>query len=204
MVTELVAGLRRHRVCYAELRPRLVALGVATLVAAGGWLVFWWLQGLRRADVEYIVAGHTSYWWAVLALFAAAAATLVGVWLLVSVILAEIARPLLRAPVRVLGALVWTAGAAFLAIVCYIGLLGVGIEGNQTFLTAEDGTTLMITQDGFDGDMVDFYDPGPGWTWLRRHGIARVDPHDGPCTLTTTVSTLTVACGSTTQSIPRA
>lgn len=182
---------------------RLVALTVATVLAAGGWLATCWLARIDQLPGVIIVAAHTSLWWAVWCLLLTSAVSLVAAGLLISVAMTPIRKPLLRAAVGVIGSLAWAVGAFALLVICWFSLFCLGLEGSQTFVTADDGTAVMITQDGFDGDMVDFYDPGPGRWWIRRDDTARIDPRDGHCTLTTTSATLTVTCGHRRQTIPR-
>lgn len=197
--------MNEPRIGPRQLRARILTLAVVAAICAAAWLAFVWLDGILRVSEVYIVAGQTGVRWAVLCFITATAtvATLVSAGLLISLILTVLRWPVLRAVIGVLMVLAWVAGALYLAVCCYFGLLAVGIEGTQTFVTAANGTTLMVTQDGFDGDMVDFYEPGPGWSWIRRHEMGTVDPRSGPCTLTTTDSTLTITCGPHRQTIPR-
>ncbi len=101
------------------------------------------------------------------------------------------------------GAVACIAAGFYLGLICFFQLLAAGSEGSQTFVAADDGTTLMITQDGFDGDSVPFYQPGNGaeWTGCLR---ATLDPRDGPCTVDAIgSSTLILTCGEQFQVLRR-
>jgi hypothetical protein len=110
----------------------------------------------------------------------------------------------IRVAVGGVGLIACVTGTLYLLVLCWFALLGAGAEGTQTVVSADDGTTVMITQDGFDGDVVNFYDPGHGWEWVRRPEIARLDPRDGPCALSIIdASTLSLTCGPHSQELAR-
>jgi hypothetical protein len=179
---------------------------VTGLVIAGGWSGFLWLQSLRSFSAKYVINGYTSTRWSVICLLIAAGASALAAGLLLALCLGAIRTRALgvRLAVGGMGLIAYAAGALYLLVVCSVVVLLAGAEGTQTLVSAEDGTTVMITQDGFDGDVVNFYDPVHGWEWARRPELGRLDPREGPCTLKILdTSTLILTCGPHSQELAR-
>jgi hypothetical protein len=183
---------------------RRAVLAVLVALTATSWLTPAWLSTLPRSDgagrmVLYYAWHHTSQWWAGLALAAAALLSLV---LAAVVILAVVRR--LRGPwqviTEVVGAGAWLCGAAYLAVLVWMTALGVGGQGTQTVVRGADATTVMVTQDGFDGDTVGIWLPASSVTFVRVPGEGTVDPRSGPCRLDRgTQSQVVLTCGATSQ-----
>ncbi|MBT2550589.1 hypothetical protein [Arthrobacter sp. ISL-65] len=124
-----------------------------------------------------------------------------GIMLLLPALIGRIPRTLLR---RTIG---WTTGMAAAAAVPYLGLVlvfaylgAVGI-GDTVKVVAADGQSVLVTQDGFDGDIVDIYTEHDEfhYKWARRapeiSGWPRVKDQD--CRLDATGGGLQFACGVT-------
>ncbi len=189
----------------------LLIFGALLLIAVGGWLLFLWLRGLsyvlsRRpyVDVIYFGMGHTSTWWSVMCLLLGSGAAVLAAGLLLRLVLGAVRNPVVRIVVGALGAAACIAAGFYLWLICLFHVLAVGLEGSQTFVTADDGTTLMITQDGFDGDSVAFYRPRNGVEWIRLSERATLDPREGPCTVDAIGSSkLILTCGEQFQVLTR-
>ena len=186
-----------------------IRLAGSLVLTASLWVAFWWLFHLPVSDaggtqVLYLVGPFPSWHWGVLCLDAASVASLLcGAWVIV-LAFRRSTRRAARVLIGVLGTVVWSAAACYLGVLCFLLFLADGFAGEQWVLTAQDGTTLMVTQDGFDGDAVDFYAPRQGWEWARRPEVGTVDPSQGPCALVVKdQTTLTVTCGSTSQDLSR-
>lgn len=67
----------------------------------------------------------------------------------------------------------WTTAAAGLlalpapAMMAFIVLSSVGLAGDQVRVEADDGRSVVLTQDGFDGDRVDVYTRQGPFTYVR-------------------------------------
>lgn len=185
--------------------------GALLLIAVGGWLLFLWLRGLpyvlsRRpyVDVIYFGMGHTSTWWSVMCLLLGSGAAVLAAGLALRLMLGAVRNRAVRILVGVVGGVAFIAAGLYLGLICFFQLLGAGLEGSQTLVAADDGTTLMITQDGFDGDSVAFYRPGNGVEWIRLPERATLDPREGPCTIDVIGSSTSVlTCGEQFQVLTR-
>lgn len=183
---------------------RARTLAVPAVVAAGSWAACGLLLPLPFVEVLYVVAGLTSFEWAVLFLVAASAASLVTAGLGLRLVLGKIRNGYVRAACGVVGGVAWLAAACYLGLICMFALWGVGWGGTHTVVTAEDGTRLMVTQDGFDGDSVQLYEPLTPWSWARRSDLMAVDPRSGPCSLHVIgPDLLGLSCGTTSQELTR-
>ncbi|MGZ4698076.1 MAG: hypothetical protein ACXVY4_11445 [Oryzihumus sp.] len=108
----------------------------------------------------------------------------------------------LREPWRlitaVLGAGAWLCGAAYLALLVLMAVVGAG--GRQQVVRAADGTTIMVTQDGFDGDFVGIWRPASSVVFVQEPVDVTVDPSSGPCRLDReSESQVMLTCGATSQ-----
>jgi hypothetical protein len=111
--------------------------------------------GAREGMLLYIgiPADSIANWFLIAALLSGA----VGLLLLVPALIGRIHR---KVPRRIVG---WTTGVAAVAAVPYFGLmflfaaLGAFGIGDAVKITAADGQSVLVTQDGFDGDTVDIY-----------------------------------------------
>jgi hypothetical protein len=186
-----------------------IRLAGSLLLTASLWVAFWSLFHLPHRDAEgtqvlYLIGPFPSWRWGTLCFVAASVASLVcGAQVIVLAFRRSTTRAA-RVLISALGTVVWSAAACYLGVVCFVLFLADGFAGEQWVVTAQDGTRLMITQDGFDGDVVDFYAHRQGWEWARRPESAKVDPRQGPCTLVVkNETTLTVTCGSAHQDVSR-
>jgi hypothetical protein len=100
-----------------------------------------------------IPADSIASWFLIVALLSGA----VGLFLLLPALIGRIPR---KVPRHIIG---WTTVAVATAAVPYVGLMfifaGLGAFGigDTVKITATDGQSVLVTQDGFDGDSVDIY-----------------------------------------------
>jgi hypothetical protein len=139
-------------------------------------------------------------WFLVVALLSGA----VGLLLLLPALIGRTPR---KVPRRIIG---WTAVAAAAAAVPYFCLmffflvLGAFGIGDTVKITAADGQSVLITQDGFDGDSVDIYAEHDEYRYTRIRrayelgGWPRVK--DQSCQLAT-VDGLRLTCGARTVTV---
>lgn len=179
-------------------------MALFVVVAAASWVTFVWLWTLPRTDgshrmVLYYYWRHTSLWWSGVVLAAAGVLSLI----LVAGLLVQILRHVhgrWRVVTMALGAGAWLCGAACLAVLGLVAVLAAGFEGTQTIARASDGTMVMITQDGFDGDRVGVWRPVTSVTFVEDLHVSTVNPRSGPCRLDReTESQMRLTCGSTSQ-----
>ena len=177
----------------------------AVMVAAS-WVTFVWLSQLPFTDgshrtVLYYYWRHTSLWWSAVVLAAAGVLSLI----LVAGLLVQFLRHVhgrWRIVTMALGAGTWLCGAACLAVLGFVTVLAAGFEGTQTIARASDGTIVMVTQDGFDGDIVGIWHQATSVTFVKDLHLSTVDPRSGPCRLDReTQSQMRLTCGSTSQLI---
>lgn len=190
---------------------RLPAMGLAALLLLAGasWAALWWLLTLPGVDADrnrllHLLGPLMSWEWVVwVAIVASIASLACGAWVVI-LALRHSTRRAVRVLIGAVGTGLWSVAAYFLGLLCFCLLLAAGFAGEWGVLTADDGTRLMVTQDGFDGDVVDFYAHRQGWEWVMRPEDVTVDPREGPCTLVVKDrTTLTVTCGSTSQDVSR-
>lgn len=109
-----------------------------------------------------------------------------------------------KVPQRIVG---WTTLAAVAAAVPYIGLifvfafLGAFGIGDTVKVTAADGRSVLITQDGFDGESVDIYIEHDGFHYKRVRSAPEISGwprvKDQGCRLEAFGSELQLICGAT-------
>ncbi len=178
------------------------ALIVAAAVCAWAYHVIYgqYRAGAREKLLLYVgLPGHSiASWFLVVAILCGA----VGLSLLLPTLISRVPK---KTPRRVLG---WTTGVAAVACLPYFGLVflfaafgAFGISDTMK-ITAVDGQSVLVTQDGFDGDAVDVYTEYDAYhyKWVRSvpelSGGPRVKDLD--CQLGSTDSFLTLTCGNTT------
>ena len=157
-------------------------MALLVVVTAASWVSVVWLSTLPSTDdsgrmVLYYYWHHTSGFWSTAVLSLMLAAGLIfqivrhvhGRW---------------RVMTMVVGGGAWLYGAAHVAALVIFMVLLIGVEGTQTIARGSDGTMVMITQDGFDGDIVDVWRPSTSVIYLREPGLATVDPRSGRAVLT--------------------
>jgi hypothetical protein len=137
-------------------------------------------------------------WFRIAAIFAGAAGTL----LLFPALIGRIPR---KIPRRIIG---WTAGTAAAAALPYFGLmflfayLGAFGIGDTVKVTANDGRSALITQDGFDGDIVDIYTEHDGLHYKRARSAPGIPSwprvKDQHCQLDADGERLQLTCGTET------
>jgi hypothetical protein len=145
--------------------PRVLVVMAALCVAT--WLGAALLSAVPRTDAEgrlvLFVWHRTSGWWQGSLTMTASALTLVlAVWLPV-VAVRRWVPPRWRALTASVGSVVVIAVGGYLAVLSFLSLALVGAEGSQTLLTGAGGRRVLVTQDGFDGDVVAVYSDGQTW-----------------------------------------
>jgi hypothetical protein len=138
-------------------------------------------------------------WFLIVALLSGA----VGLFLLLPELIGRIASKALR---RTVG---WTTVAAAAAAVPYVGLISVfallGAVGiaDTVKVTAADGRSVLITQDGFDGDRVDIYTEHDELHYKRIRSAPEISGwprvKDQDCQLDTAGGELRLTCGAITS-----
>jgi hypothetical protein len=153
--------------------------------------------GAREKLLLYVgFPGHSiAFWFLVVSILCGA----VGLSVLLPALIGRIPR---KIPRRVAG---WAAGVAGVACVPYFGLMllfaGLGAFGvtDTKKNTAADGQSVLVTQDGFDGDAVDIYTEYDAYhyKWIRSapefSGGPRVK--DQHCQLNDAITGLQLTCG---------
>lgn len=197
----LDGGEDRSGLLHRRRRIRVLWIATATHVSLLVCVAALWSSSTRGM---YVVAGQTTGWWAGVSFLVAAAAGLVAMGAATRLILARIETRRAWVGFGVLAVLIWVVGVLVLGCLCLVALFTLSFQKPMTFLTAEDGTTLMFTQDVWMGESVTaYYNPGPGFSWIQRDEHPEIDPLSGPCTLTTAGSMMTITCGSTRQTMLR-
>ncbi|MDQ1058440.1 hypothetical protein QFZ23_002341 [Arthrobacter globiformis] len=145
-----------------------------------------------------IPADSIASWFRIAGLLSAVA----GLLLLLPALIGRIPR---KIPRRIIG---WTAVAAVAAAVPYFGLMflfayfGAFGIGDTVKITAADGRSVLITQDGFDGDSVDIYTEQDEHRYKRVRSAPEISgwPRvtDQNCRLDTAGDQLRVTCGTKT------
>jgi hypothetical protein len=179
--------------------------GAALIAAAAltGWAghaiseAYW---AAARQDLLLYVgipADSIASWLWIVALLAGAS----GLFLLLPALIGRIAR---KVPRRIVAG---TTLAAVAAAVPYVGLIfifaflgAIGI-GDTVKVTAADGRSVMITQDGFDGDSVDVYVEHDGLHYKRVRSAPEISGwprvKDQGCQLEALGGELQLTCGAT-------
>ncbi|WP_045731664.1 hypothetical protein [Pseudarthrobacter chlorophenolicus] len=177
-----------------------VALLLAAAVVTGGGL------GLHVADraaadqglLLYIGvrASNVVYGLMIVASFLAAA----GLLLVVPSLIGRIPKKILRRTVGWMTGLAAAAALPFLGIVLIFAILGAVGIGDDVKVAAADGQSVLLVQDGFDGDTVDIYTLHDDlhYQWARRAdelgGWPRVKDQD--CQLHSDATGLQLTCGA--------
>ncbi|MCY1675888.1 hypothetical protein OVA06_14440 [Pseudarthrobacter sp. SL88] len=97
-----------------------------------------------------------------------------GLMLLLPALIRRIPR---KVPRRIVG---WSAGVAAAAAVPYLGVvfvfaaLGAFGVGDTVKITAVDGQSVLVTQDGFDGDSVAIYGQHDGFHYKRVRDASEI------------------------------
>ena len=134
-------------------------------------------------------------WFLVLTFLAGAAALL----LLVPALIGRIQR---KAPRRVIGwaaAVMAAAAAPYLGAVFVVACIGSAGIGDTVKVVGADGQSVLITQDGFDGDAVDIYTERDALHYKRVRDAAELSGwprvKDRNCRLDTVHDGLQLTCG---------
>ncbi|MFF1253534.1 hypothetical protein ACFVYC_13675 [Pseudarthrobacter sp. NPDC058329] len=140
-------------------------------------------------------------WFRIAALFLAAS----GLLLLLPALIGRVPR---NVPRRVIG---WTttvvaaAASPFIGIILLFTLLSAFGIGDTAKITAADGQSVLITQDGFDGDIVEIYTEHDGlhYKQVRRASEISTWPRvkDQNCRLNTADNKLQLLCGDKTVAV---
>ena len=199
-------GANRHR------RRRVVArvarwLGVTLLAAAvyASWATILHLTRLPVTDATgrgllYVWRGRDSDWWRdqLSGLAVVTSLALLG-WLFWRG--AQLVHRPWRRVATVIAMTVWSAVTAVGLTVGGLAMVYVG--GTLTTVHGPGGVTRVVTQDEFDGDVVEVYRPIGRSTYLREsdndgNRIA-LDPRRGPCSITgqPPARELVLSCGDT-------
>lgn len=186
--------MKRSEICGVAI------LIVAALAAWADHAIYEAYRAAARKDLLLYIgipADSISSWFRIAALLAGAT----GLLLLLPALIARIAR---KIPRRIVG---WTTVAAVAAAVPYFGLmflfacLGAFGIGDTVKITAADGQSVLITQDGFDGDSVDIYTEHDELHYKRARSAPEISGwprvKDQNCRLDA-ASELQLTCGGTT------
>jgi hypothetical protein len=186
-------------------KPREI-WGVAILIVAAlaAWADHAIYEAYRTAARDDLLlyigipADSISSWFRIAALLAGAA----GLPLLLPALIGRLTR---KIPRRIVG---WTTVAAVAAAAPYFGLvflfacLGAFGIGDTVKITSADGPSVLITQDGFDGDNVDIYTKHDELHYKRVRSAPEISGwprvKDQNCLIATAGSELLLTCGATT------
>lgn len=134
----------------------IALIAAAALCAWADHVIYEAYRAAARDDLLLYIgmpADSISSWFRIVALLSGA----VGLLLLLPALIGRISR---KVPRRIVG---WTTGLAAVAALPYFGLmfvfatLGAFGIGDTTKIVAADGTSVLVSQDGFDGDSVVIY-----------------------------------------------
>lgn len=177
--------------------------GIALLVAAAlsAWADHAMYEAHRAAARDDLLlyigmpSDSISSWFRIVALLSGA----VGLLLLLPALIGRISR---KVPRRIVG---WTTGVAAAAAVPYFGLmflfaaLGAFGIGDTTKIVAADGTSVFVSQDGFDGDTVVIYTEHDEYHYKRVRDAPEISGwprvKDQGCRLDTADDGLQLICG---------
>lgn len=161
-----------------------------------------WAAG-RQGLLLYVgIPGDSiAAWFRIVALFLAAT----GLLFLLPVLIGRVPRKVTR---RVIG---WTttvaaaAGSPFIGIIFLFTLLSACGIGDTVKVTAADGQSVLITQDGFDGDLVEIYTEHDRLHYKRVRGALEISRwprvKDQNCRLDTADNKLQLLCGDKTVAV---
>ena len=176
-----------------------------TLPAGASWVTVHHLARLPVTDstgrsLLYVWRGHDSDWWQgqPLGLALVTSSALLG-WLFWRG--ARLVHERWRRVATVIAMTVWLTVTAVGLVVGGLAMVYVG--GTLTTVHGPGGVTRVVTQDGFDGDVVEVYRPVGRFTYVLESeddgsGIA-LDPRRGPCSITgqPPARELVLSCGDT-------
>jgi MFS family permease len=185
-------------------RREIWGVALLTLAALAAWAdhaIYEAYRAAARDDLLLYIgipADSIASWFRIAALLAGA----MGLFLLLPPLVGRIPR---KIPRRIVG---WTTVAAVAAAVPYFGLmflfacLGAFGIGDTVKITAADGQSVLITQDGFDGDIVDIYTEYDELHYKRIPSTPDISRwprvKDQNCQLETAGDQLKLTCGATT------
>ena len=156
-------------------------------------------------DLLFVWRGHDDDWWRCQALRVALQTSLVlFAWLLFGGIW-RLLRGRSRSNALVAAAVIWLCVAA--------GTLTVGslatsyLGGSLITVVGPGGMTRVVTQDAFDGDVVQVYRPVGRFGYLRESGYGGrilLDPRRGACSIVPEPGTkkMYLVCGDTSYQLP--
>ncbi|WP_346960211.1 hypothetical protein [uncultured Arthrobacter sp.] len=154
-----------------------------------------------------------------LVLFVAVPAECIGAWLVATALIAAVAAVILLVPPMIRRirprklslAAAWTAGLAaaaavpHLALLLFFAVLTAVVSADYVRLEADDGQSVLITQDQFDGEAVDIYvrhdDTHYRWSRSAPELAGRPRVKDQNCRLDPVGGGLQLVCNSGTLAI---
>lgn len=182
---------------------RRVTASLLAVVAITTWVAYGVFLGLPEVDEQgrsllYVGYGNSRSWWSLLAFsFAATTTFVLLVWLL--------GRLVRRTSTRRRGLASFLAASLALASFGVLALVGVwtilfqATEAKQTLVQGMEEAAFVITEDAFDGDVVEVWKQVARFTYVREPGPTTVNPRSGPCTVVGNPSRAVLICGSTSQ-----
>ena len=182
----------------------LIGPALLAAVACASWVTVLHLVRLPVTDstgrgLLYVWRGHDSDWWRGRGIGVALVTSFALLGWLFWLGVRLVRKPWRRA-VSVIAVVVWLAGAAVGVGVGGLAMIYVG--GTLTTVHGPGGVIRIVTQDEFDGDVVEVYRPVGRFTYLRESEDASgvsLDPRRGPCSITEQppVGDLVLSCGDT-------
>ena len=185
-------------------RREIWGVALLTVAALASWAdqaIYAAYRAAAREDLLLYIgipADSIASWFLIAALLAGAT----GLFLLLPALIGRIGR---KTPRRIIG---WTTAAVLIAALPYFGLtflfayFGAFGIGDTVKITAADGRSVLITQDGFDGDSVDIYTEHDELHYKRVRSApeftGRPRVKDQNCQLDTASGELRLTCGATT------
>jgi hypothetical protein len=198
-------GAVGHGQCRSAVRAfRWLGLSLLAAVVSASWATVAYLDRLPVTDsigrgLMYVWRGHDSDWWCGVSLgVALVTSTAMLGWLFQSGV--RLLRRSWREAAVGIAVTVWLVGAAVTVLVGGLAMVYVG--GTLTTVHGPGGVTRIVTQDEFDGDVVEVYRPLGHFTYRRESGDEgglSLDPRRGPCSITKQRSArdLVLSCGDT-------
>ena len=199
-------GRDRHRQRrFVARAARWLGMTLMAAIAGASWATVHHLARLPVTDstgrsLLYVWRGHDSDWWQgqPLGLALVTSSALLGGLFWRGT---QLVHKRWRSVATVIAMTVWLTGTALGLTVGGLAMIYVG--GTLTTAHGPGGTTRVVTQDEFDGDIVEVYRPIGRFTYLRESeddgsGIA-LDPRRGPCSITEQrpAGELVLSCGDT-------
>jgi hypothetical protein len=179
------------------------ALVALVVLATATWVAVLVLADLPTTDaagrsVLYFWQRTSGWWQGVLTVAASLLTVALAAWLPVVVVSRWVPRRWRALTASVAAALVLVL-AGWLAVLSFLSLALGGAEGTHTVVTGADGRRVLVTRDGFDGDVVAVWQPTGSFTWVREPTATTVDPTSGRCHLEPSPATALLVCGATSQ-----